>query len=567
VISTIGNICATATDEDRLVCHTPAAVHTRGDWRRDVDTLVAFLGDRHELRWGLYAANTYDFSVGLFALWCSGKTPVIPPLNTPGVVQALAPHVDGLLGEFPSAEPILRNNSNTQPENVAGSIRPDAQLVMFTSGSSGEPKAIWKNFGQLDAEIATLELLWGTRIGQAIALATVSHQHIYGLLFKVLWPLAANRPFYTNIVRDPQTLVALSARHRGAVWVTSPAFLKRIPMTVLQSNADAEVTLFSSGGLLVAPIAHRIARQMGEPPIEVYGSTETGGIAYRQQRPPNRDTPWVPLPRVEIDANIEGQLLVRSPHLPDDDWYLTGDRGTLLAGHRFCLGSRIDRIVKVEEKRVSLTAMETELAAVAGVTDAVCILRPGRRDTICAVLALDAAGYRELYSGGRRTYIRRLRDVLLAQFDRITLPRKWRFVEELPVNDQGKVSAGNLLALFEPTRVHRMPVVTGISCPTEYDTTLTLFIPRHLTYFDGHFAGTPVLPGVAQLFWAGHFARQVFGLDFVWPRMEAVKFNRLVLPETTVTLHLVRREDHGRLQFSYAVDGVTCSSGRLIQRE
>ena len=291
---------------------------------------------------------------------------------------------------------------------------------------------------------------WGSRIGQTVVLATVSHQHIYGLLFKLLWPLAANRPYYAGIVRDPQTLVALSARHRGAVWVSSPAFLKRIPTPVLDSNGDTPVTLFSSGGLLVAPIAHRIGRHMEEPPIEVYGSTETGGIAYRQQRPPNNDTPWIPLPKVDIDANADGQLLVRSPHLPDNEWHLTGDRGTLLAGGRFCLGNRIDRIVKVEEKRVSLTAMETELAAVAGVTDAACFLRSGRRDMICAVLALDSAGYRDLYANGRRAYIRRLRDIVAAQFDRVTLPRKWRFVEEFPVNDQGKVATSALMALMAP---------------------------------------------------------------------------------------------------------------------
>jgi len=567
VISAIGRIGATAPDDDRPLCHTPVSVHSWHGWHRDVDTLVTYLANRRESRWGLYAASTYDFSVGLFALWRSGKTPVIPPLNTSGIVETLAPHVDCLLGEFPLAESIIRDAHAAPAAGTPRSVDPAAQLVMFTSGSSGEAKAIRKNIAQLDAEVATLESLWGPRLDQAVILATVSHQHIYGLLFKVLWPLAAGRQFYASTVRDPQTLVALSTRHRRTVWVTSPAFLKRMPTDIFDSNADADVTLFSSGGLLAAPIAHRIGRHMSEPPIEVYGSTETGGIAYRQQRPPHNDTPWIPLPGVAVDTNSDGQLLVRSPHLPDTAWHLTGDRGTLLSGQRFCLGTRIDRIVKVEEKRVSLTAMETELASVAGVADAACVLRPGRRDMICAVLALDAAGYRDLYADGRRRYIRRLRDTLCARFDRVTLPRKWRFVEDLPVNDQGKSTTATLIALFEPTRIHRLPVVTGINCPTDHEATLTLFIPRQLIYFDGHFSGTPVLPGIAQLFWAGHYARQLFGLDFVWRHMEAVKFNRIVWPESTVALRLALRDDRRGFQFSYAVDGVTCSSGRLTQGE
>lgn len=575
MISTIDRIGTAEPDGDRPLCYTPAASRTRHEWRRDVDALAMFLRDRGESRWGLYATSTYDFSVGLFALWRSGKTPVVPPLNTPGVVESLAPHVDCLLGEFPVAESIVRDSYDVAPVRMPKAhvraprhIDPDAQLIMFTSGSSGEAKAIRKSIVQLDAEVATLEQLWGRRIARAVVLATASHQHIYGLLFKVLWPLAAERPFYASTVRDPQTLLALSARHRRSVWVTSPAFLKRIPADILDTHdTNAEFTLFSSGGLLTTPIAHRITEHLGETPIEVYGSTETGGIAYRQQRPANPDTPWTPLPGVVVDTNPDGQLLVRSPHLPDDGWHLTGDRGALAAGKRFCLGSRIDRIVKVEEKRVSLTAMETELASIAGIKDAACILRPGRRDMICAVLALDPSGYRDLYTVGRRRYIRRLRNVLVTHFDPVTLPRKWRFVEELPINEQGKIATANLLALFAPTRVHRLPVVTGIVSPTGHETTLTLFLPRQLTYFEGHFPGTPVLPGVAQLFWVAYFARQLFGLDFVWRQMEAVKFNRLVFPENTVTLHLAWREARSRLQFAYAVDGVTCSSGRLIQGE
>ena len=62
-------------------------------------------------------------------------------------------------------------------------------------------------------------------------------------------------------------------------------------------------------------------------------------------------------------------------------------------------------------------------------------------------------------------------------------------------------------------------------------------------------------------------ARQLFGVDMGWRQMEAVKFNRLVLPETTLTLRLELRDDRSRLHFSYTNDGVACSSGRLIQRE
>ena len=212
-------------------------------------------------------------------------------------------------------------------------------------------------------------------------------------------------------------------------------------------------------------------------------------------------------------------------------------------------------------------SIESELTALSGVKEAACIVRAGRRDVICAVLALDADGYRDLYSMGRRRYVGRLRDALALHFDRVTIPRKWRFVDNLPTNDQGKLSSADLNALFEPEHPRRLPDVTAIECPNDHEVVLTLFVPKDLVYFDGHFPEAPVLPGVAQLFWVDHFARQVLGRDLGWSKMEAVKFNRLVIPGTTVTLRLTMREDSNRLQFSYVIDGATCSSGRLIQSE
>ena len=157
VFATIG---AAASSDDRKLCYDAESIRTRHDWHRDIAALASALERRREQRWGLYASSTYDFSVGLFALWRTAKTPVIPPLNTPGVVQTLAPHVDCLLGDFAGAESILRQGCDTRQDHIDWRVAVDAELTMFTSGSSGEPKAIRKSIRQLDAEVTTLERLW-----------------------------------------------------------------------------------------------------------------------------------------------------------------------------------------------------------------------------------------------------------------------------------------------------------------------------------------------------------------------------------------------------------------------
>ncbi len=57
-------------------------------------------------------------------------------------------------------------------------------LVLYTSGSTGTAQAIPKKLAQLGAEVAALETQFGALLGAADITATVSHQHIYGLLFQ-----------------------------------------------------------------------------------------------------------------------------------------------------------------------------------------------------------------------------------------------------------------------------------------------------------------------------------------------------------------------------------------------
>jgi acyl-coenzyme A synthetase/AMP-(fatty) acid ligase len=566
MIRSFDDVVRSADRDDAAVCCDAKAARTYGEFRRDVAALTDRLAARDEVRWALYAANSYDFAVALFALWRAGKRPVIPSGDDPASRAALAGAIDAALGELPGGSAILLRDGAASLATRSRAIDGNAELTLLTSGSSGTPKAIPKRVCQLEAEVAALDALWGRRVDGGVVLATVSHQHIYGLLFKVLWPLASGRAFYPDLVRDPNLLRALTARLPRSTWVASPAQLKRMPERILAAvEPDRVAAVFSSGGPLPTAAAHRVARHLAEPPIEVYGSTETGGVAYRQQWLEGAgDAAWTPLPSVVLDAAPDGRLMVRSPHLPDSDWYATGDLGRVLDDGRLQLGKRVDRIVKLEEKRVSLTAIEEALVRVAGVTDAACFVHAGVRDFVYAVVALDSSAYRSLYSLGRRKYVQQLRAALLAHVDRIGVPRKWRFVDALPTNLQGKVTPIELAPLFEHDAA-KLPVVRGLAMRDVDEAMLTLYVPPYLTYFDGHFPGGPVLPGVVQLLWVDRFARQLFDAAGSWQRLEAIKFTRLLLPDTVVTLTLRARDGADVIQFSYAIDGVVSGSGRLAR--
>ncbi|OAH97453.1 AMP-dependent synthetase [Methylomonas methanica] len=92
---------------------------------------------------------------------------------------------------------------------------------------------------------------------------------------------------------------------------------------------------------------------------------------------------------------------------------------------------------------------------------------------------------------------------------------------------------------------------------------LALRIPKDLTYFNGHFEEIAVVPGVVQIQWAVHYARQYLGLTRAFSHMESVKFKELLLPGQQLELELHYLQQTGKLTFCYRSATCEYSSGRI----
>jgi 3-hydroxymyristoyl/3-hydroxydecanoyl-(acyl carrier protein) dehydratase len=93
---------------------------------------------------------------------------------------------------------------------------------------------------------------------------------------------------------------------------------------------------------------------------------------------------------------------------------------------------------------------------------------------------------------------------------------------------------------------------------------LELHVPSDLAYFDGHFPGLPILPGVVQLDWAAHFAREHLKITGAFLRLENVKFLAVVHPEAELTLALLHDASNSRIEFSFSGGARRYSSGRIV---
>lgn len=100
--------------------------------------------------------------------------------------------------------------------------------------------------------------------------------------------------------------------------------------------------------------------------------------------------------------------------------------------------------------------------------------------------------------------------------------------------------------------------------PTEAGSVEIELVPRRtLLYFDGHFPGYAILPGVVQVDWALRFARRHLDLGPAAARTVQVKFRKPIRPDTPLTLALALPASHQRLTFSYRDAEGICSSGQL----
>ena len=326
---------------------------------------------------------------------------------------------------------------------ILSEINPaEAKIIFFTSGSTGTPKTIEKTLHQLETEIVCLEKLWGNEMESCRFLSTVPHHHIYGLLFSLLWPVSAGRPLNLQTTHFWEDIMGLYSP--GDILISGPSHLGRLSPLLVDPPPLEFLRIFSSGAPLSLESSQRAFKHLGALPTEILGSTETGGIAYRQQD--CEDACWTPFPNTQINTNEDGCLSLNSPFLPDTDDFQTQDRIRLNKDQTFTLLGRADRIVKIEGKRVSLDEIEQSLIALDEISQIriIPLLRihdeSFYKDELGAVAVLSPLGIKFLENRGKAQLGTHFHQHLKVTCEPMTIPRRWRFISEFPVSDTGKIS-------------------------------------------------------------------------------------------------------------------------------
>jgi len=177
--------------------------------------------------------------------------------------------------------------------------------------------------------------------------------------------------------------------------------------------------------------------------VEVYGSTETGGIATRHRS--RGEEFFTPFPTLDWRI-LNGCLAVRSPYISSslpldaEGFFTTGDRAEAMGQNEFALKGRADMVTKVGGKRVDLDEISLFLKKQSGVTD-------------CVVLALPDSGGREHLIGaliqGENVDCDKIKRALAEVFEPYALPRRMKTVEWIPLTQNGKYDWQSIVRQLE----------------------------------------------------------------------------------------------------------------------
>jgi acyl-coenzyme A synthetase/AMP-(fatty) acid ligase len=245
-------------------------------------------------------------------------------------------------------------------------------FIYFTSGTTGSPIGAFKTKENFLSEIEQLTKLFEQNTIKRV-IVTVPFIHFYGSLLGAIYPLINDIDIIIKEHFLPHDLLELVDEY--SMVVTTPLYIKSL--NKLQIKKDLSKSIFvSSTAPLFPDVAKEFCNNFSTNVVQIFGSTETGGIAYKY----NDDEKWTPIKTVEISQNNEGELKVKSPFISnilyEDKFKITNQEIQTfdyveIEKNQFKLVGRSSQIIKLAGKRYSTIQIENILEAQQNIEKAV----------------------------------------------------------------------------------------------------------------------------------------------------------------------------------------------------
>jgi acyl-coenzyme A synthetase/AMP-(fatty) acid ligase len=393
----------------------------------------------------LAADNKAVMAAALLASLAGGPTLLLPYAFSAKALAQLqqatgfTTAISDIPREFPAGVRVIcPQAAGTVKLPVSRQASPQSQLLkIFTGGSTGTPQVWSKTAENIFGEGFFLARRYAVTEHDCI-LATIPPYHIYGLLFSVILPLVSSATVVGETPSFPNEIVRVAKDYGVTILASVPVHYR-----VLRDKIMALRLAFSSAGMLDREDNEMFCRQNSMGVVEVYGSTETGGIATRNRS--LGEEFFTPLPTIAWKI-LGDRLAVHSPYFSPDlpvdaaGFFTAGDLVQARGTKQFSLQGRADTVTKVGGKRVDLDEISLLIKD-----------QPGVRD--CVVMALPDKGGREHRIGalieGDTVNTQLLQKKLADSLEPYALPRRIKKVERIPVTKNGKYDWLAIVRLLE----------------------------------------------------------------------------------------------------------------------
>jgi acyl-coenzyme A synthetase/AMP-(fatty) acid ligase len=425
---------------DRVLAWENGHPMTYGRFLSDVEALADLLPEKPTVI--NLADDRYRFLIGFAAAVVRGQTTLLPPSRAPGALAQIAREysnsyclVDGTqqVEPLPSYQIPKGTGSPTDAVKVPQIPVDHPAVVAFTSGSTGNPHPHSKTWGSLVAVARST----GARLGlktsdQMTVVATVPHQHMYGLEASIMLPIQHGMAFHMGRPLFPEDVrLALAEVPSPRMLVTTPLHI-RACVTARSRLPPVECILSAT-----APLPSSLAKQaeilFQTRVYEVYGFTEAGSLATRRTVDENT---WHVLDGITLHQESAGCSL-HAPYLREP--VLFPDLVSLQGPHRFVLYGRGTDLVNIGGHRGSLSDLSQKLNEIEGVQDGVFFLPDETGTAVTRLIAFVVAPEK-----AAEHILSALRTVI----DPVFLPRPLHLVPHLPRNETGKLTREALLGLL-----------------------------------------------------------------------------------------------------------------------
>ena len=318
----------------------------------------------------------------------------------------------------------------------------DLAEVMFTSGTTGDPKGVMLTHRNITANMASVvQVAPGKESDRLMSILPLSHmlEQMGGLLVpmtagaNITYPVARQATVLfrtmkerrvTTMVLVPQLLdlfmkgIEREVRRQGkeALWAKlmkvaalAPFPVRRVLFRQVHKKLGGKLSFVFAGGAPLDPDLGAKWNLLGVDVVQGYGATETSPvITCHSQSKPRYDSPGPPVPGVEVKIADDGEVLVRGENVTQgywnapeataasfqDGWYKTGDQGEFDdEGYLHLKGRKKDMIVLGSGLNVYPEDIEAMLVKHDAVEDAAVVGLPRQSgpEVHAALLMPDAA--------------------------------------------------------------------------------------------------------------------------------------------------------------------------------